>query len=218
MSKRRIVSFTIAAQLVVLALLGAIFWSDAQSAGPVWAQSTQPGPGQPERDPQPGSYQVATEANQVYLTLAGYTFVARPPLPAATPTHLNYVSGGGVYASNPPNNDPLVTNVNLPNGAIVTELRLYYFDQSESRDVDAELRRTDFLGNVDSMAAVSSTGTPGFQSAATAAITLNPINNASYAYTVNVYLNPGTNPDRLRLYGIRIGYTFGNASYLPAVP
>lgn len=216
MSTKRLISLVVLTDVVALALIAAIFWGSAQSAAPASAQTIQPGDGDPDRDPQPGSYVVPDMLNSTYMTFAGYTFVPRPPIPGGTPTQLVYQSGGGVYISNG-QNDPLVANLELPNGAILTEFRLYYYDTSDSRDVRAELRRTNFLGAVDELASVSSSGAPGFQSVATSNIQNNTVNNASYAYTANVYLNPGANPDRLRLYGIRVAYTFANANFLPTV-
>ncbi|MER3457411.1 MAG: hypothetical protein C4309_00965 [Chloroflexota bacterium] len=217
MSKRQLVSLIVVTDLIVLALIGVGFWGALQSAPPLLAQAPQPGDGDPDHDPHPGFYVVPDVPSSTYLSLAGYTFTARPPIPPASPTQLAFYPGGGVYISNPPNNDPLVANLNLPNGAILTEFRFYYYDASDGRDATAELRRTDFMGNIDSLASVSSSGTPGFSSVATTNIQPNTINNASYAYAVHVYLNPGSNPDRLRLYGIRIGYTFANANYLPMI-
>jgi len=217
MPKQQLISLLILISLIMTSVIGATIWT----TGTLSAQGGKPGtggPGNPERDPHPGSYTVPGVANSSYLTIAGYTFVPRPPIPPATPTLLGYISGGGVYITNPPNNDPLVANLFLPNGAIMTEFRFYYYDTSDAYTATAELRRTNFQGTVDFLASVSSTTQAnGFGSVATTYI-LNPmVDNSTYAYTVNVYLNPGTtNPDYMRLYGIRVAYTSSNI-YMPVI-
>lgn len=217
MSRYRRTSILTLTGLIVVSVIGAMFWR----SGTLFAQGGKPGtggPGHAERDLHPASYTVPDVANSSYLTIAGYTFVPRPPIPPASPTLLGYISGGGVYITNPPNNDPLIANLPLPNGAIMTEFRFYYYDTSDAHTATAELRRTNFQGAVDSLATVSSTTqTNGFGSVATTYI-LNPlVDNSTYAYTVNVYLDPGTtNPDYMRLYGIRIAYTSGNI-YMPMI-
>ncbi len=100
----------------------------------------------------------------------------------------------------------------------MTEFRFYYYDTSDAHTATAELRRTNFQGTIDSLAVVSSTTqTNGFGSVATTYILDPMVDNSIYAYTVNVYLNPGTtNPDYMRLYGIRVAYTSGNI-YMPMI-
>jgi len=208
MSTKRIVAVVILTNLVVLLVVGAFLWLSAGSARPVLAQAGQPGPAGPgdeDHDPNPGSYTVPTLPDSSYVTVAGYAFT-----PRTFRTQLDFVPGGGAFIIT--GTDPLVASLPLPHGATLTEFRFFYYDNS-SANARAELKRTNFQGTIDELASLSTSGaSPVFTSIAAA---LNAsVNNAQYAYTVNVYLNPGDS--NLRSYGIRVSYAiYGN--FLPVI-
>lgn len=106
----------------------------------------------------------------------------------------------------------LFAPVHLPEGATVTALYVYMYDNNASQDVSVSvdlLRRTYGLASSSLMANVSVT-TAGQNTAILAQETYsiaNPmIANGSYQYFVNVIWQPGTIGNTLRFYGCRIEY------------
>lgn len=100
--------------------------------------------------------------------------------------------------------------LHLPQGAVVTEVRIYYVDTSAS-NLTLYFRRTTLsTGSATNVGSVTSTETDGTPVLRNRAFTLNEtINNGSYRYSLIFESSVGSNAHRL--YNVRIRYTVTQA-------
>lgn len=123
-----------------------------------------------------------------------------------------------IYAdeiSGNPTGDPVIVPVQMPQGAVVTEIVLYYWRGSTDDDADLELKRSNMQGTVDTPGSVTGTGGSGY---AHKSATLNPtitVDNGTYAYFLAARFNHAG--AGMKLCGARIAYTytFDNVSDTP---
>lgn len=111
-------------------------------------------------------------------------------------------------------NHTYVAPVVLPNGATVTRLRVWYYDNANS-DMSVRLRRASLssTGAYLDMAGLVTTGaSSGVQWGEDTSMAYAAIDNTAFAYYVYVFLPPS--PD-LRIVGFRIDYAYTTA--IPAV-
>ncbi len=87
--------------------------------------------------------------------------------------------------------------VNLPHGAVVTELRAWVMDNDASWDITVYLTRQ-AEGSTAHMAVGDSTGaSSSYQQLVDSSISYNPIDNQNYAYFVYAYLRSGNSAHKL---------------------
>jgi hypothetical protein len=113
-----------------------------------------------------------------------------------------YIESGGPYA--------LAAPVHLPQGAVVTEFKVFFMDTSSS-DVSVGLKRLYLsTGGYATMADVSSSGISGYDSQTDATISYATIDNTVHGYCVRAYCTSwdGWN---LRIMGALITYTIDEA-------
>ncbi len=97
-------------------------------------------------------------------------------------------------------------NVQLPQGAIVDFLRIYYYDNDAINNASAYLFQFNGLGGFTNLGGASSSGTPG------QSFTLSPpinhvVDNATGALAIRLDYGGGTNSN-LRICGVRLQYQF----------
>jgi len=114
-----------------------------------------------------------------YFTIGSEGFV-----PGSNVDYFNTYGNGGAYIVS--GSGGMVAPVHLPQGAVVTEFRVYYYDLSAG-DLDVTLYRQGFNSSYLQMANVSSSGTPGYSSGVDTVISSATIDNTSYSYMVDAY-------------------------------
>lgn len=119
-----------------------------------------------------------------------------------------YDTGGGAWLTSA--GGALVAAVNLPDGAVITGLKAFFYDNSAS-SLTAYLYREPLSGSYEQMASVSSTGSSGYTNSQTTTIAHPVVDNLHYAYEVDAYAADWYAPN-LKIKGVIITYTIGEAS------
>jgi hypothetical protein len=148
------------------------------------------------------------------LTLGNAAFVAAGPDGMTASRNVTTVAGipVSVYTVNGPAS-PAVSSftaqVNLPDGAIVTDLTAYVFDTNATYDLNVILTRQ-AVGTmtINNMASVTSTGAPSVATYSTSSISNGTIDNSGYSYQVvfQSLANGGH-----AVFNVKISYTVGRA-------
>lgn len=105
------------------------------------------------------------------------------------------VAGSGLYD----------LGIQVPNGAVIDFLRVYYYDVDGTNDVAATLWSFDGAGNFTQLALAQGSGTPGYSSAGSGFFS-HTVDTVSESLVVRLNLSGGTNSN-LRICGVRIRYT-----------
>lgn len=114
----------------------------------------------------------------------------------------NYFNGGCIHRTG--GSDYFDIDLQLPDGATITYLRLYFYDADATYDATAMIWSFDGAGASTMLASVSSAGTPGQSSAGTSVSHV--VNNVSEALSVRIDFN-GASTSSLRICGVRIQYS-----------
>jgi hypothetical protein len=132
------------------------------------------------------------------FSIAGASFV-----PADSDVRYSYESWGGVSLTAPGTAYPLslAASVELPEGAIITSLTLYYHDSDSNAAIWLDLMRFDGTGGADSMASLVSTD-DGFPSITETSISNALVDPANYHYLLSVTFES----PNLILNGVKITY------------
>jgi hypothetical protein len=145
---------------------------------------------------------VYTAPRTQYFVVGGEGFV-----PGSNVDYVNtYGNGGANIVSGA---GALVAPVHLPQGAVVTQLKVFFYDGSTS-DMTVILQGQGMIGGYFYLAQVSSAGISGYGNSATTSIGNNPIDNTTYSYCIYAYCTAwdGSN---LRIKGALIAYTISEA-------
>ncbi len=148
-----------------------------------------------------------------YLALHGSAFMPTSigPLWSFEPPSAYYTSGNGVWAD-ASSGQPYVAPVQLPQGAVVTELRAYYLNDHPTGEVTVDLVRSPLNGAPAPvvMASVSSGGGTGtWASMQTNIIANATVDNRFNSYCVAAFM-VGSLTANQALRGVRIEYTVTN--------
>jgi hypothetical protein len=140
-----------------------------------------------------------SSAKTEYYSITGEAF--QPGFNAA------YANSGGMGGAYMMSGVGMMTApVHLPHGAVVTEFKAFFYDNSSSDLIFYLCRMPLPGGGYSHMASVTTSGTPGYSSLADASIAYNPIDNSSNGYLVYVYCDAWTDIS-LRIMGVSITYT-----------
>jgi hypothetical protein len=112
--------------------------------------------------------------------------------------HINSGSGG------------MVAPVYLPDGAKVTEFRVYFKDNSASNIIVKFERLLPTTGSYNFLATVDSSGISGFGNKATTSIYPSTIYNSNYPYHIWAY-SSSWDGDKMEIFGVRFTYTISTA-------
>ena len=126
--------------------------------------------------------------------------------PRDTSTTYTYGSGGCVEAVS--GSSLFVYPLHLPQGATVRRLRIYYRDNSASYDVAGYLTVYDSEGGFSDLASTASSGSGGFGSAVTTALSY-VVNDLAQAPQILASI-PVDSSSTLLFCGARISYDIGN--------
>jgi hypothetical protein len=124
-------------------------------------------------------------------------------------SNLTYSNSGGAYISS--GSGGLVAAVHLPHGAVVTEFRVFFEDNSAS-NLTVDLLGWTLSGPMVSymtMAEVTSLGISGYGSAVATGVYPATIDNTVYGYLVRAWCNSWSSS--LRIRGAAITYTVSEA-------
>lgn len=127
---------------------------------------------------------------------AGLTFVPRD-----SDQEHNY-SGSGCIEGKVGGTGLWVHSLDLPQGAEITDFRLYYYDSNGSAAVNGWITRFDNAGITEDLISVPSSDAGGYGSVAAPTSIL--VDNTSFSYVV--YGRPGGNDGTTRLCGVAVTY------------
>jgi hypothetical protein len=122
---------------------------------------------------------LSTQAGVQYFTIGSEGFA-----PGGNVDYFNTYGNGGAYIVS--GIGALVAPVHLPHGAVVTEFRVYYYDNSAG-NLDVSLLKQGFNSAYVNLAEVTSSGTPGYSNGVDTTIYSATINNTNGSYLVNAY-------------------------------
>lgn len=146
---------------VIIIFYAAIVWAQGNPDDPEGGTTSPPTPVAPGSADEV-EMQLAPDASAVQVTLfksiAGSNFHARE-----TTTTYSYGGAGCTYRTSP--SGFLVSDLQLPEGAEIDFVRLYFDDTNASDDAHLWLYSYDGLGGFNQITTVSSSGTPGQSSA-----------------------------------------------------
>jgi len=98
--------------------------------------------------------------------------------------------------------------VHLPNGAIVTNLKLYYYQSDAAAVITVDLERNDFAGSGSDLANLADDNqTDGYNNIDTSSISNATIDNTSYWYRLGITINPNDSDSEVAFVGAIITYT-----------
>jgi hypothetical protein len=139
-----------------------------------------------------------THSGVQYLTIAGEGFV-----PGSNVDYFNSYGNGGAYIVS--GGGALVAPVHLPNGAVVTEFRVYYYDSSTNNNLSVSLEREGFSSGYGALANVTTADAPGYGNGTDTTISYATIDNTTYSYLIYAY--SASWDSNLRIKAVVIVYT-----------
>lgn len=171
--------------------------------GPSSSMDVEP-EGQPPSDTGPSSEEEVelTEGRTsdtviFFKRIAGLNFH-----PLASNVTYNSTPGGCLYQTG--SAGYFASDIQVPDGAVIDYLRVYFYDVDGGSDAVAELYAYDGAGKDTLIASAAGSGTPAYSSAVSEPFS-HPVNNAAEALAVVLDFQ-GANSDALRICGIRIRY------------
>lgn len=146
-----------------------------------------------------------------YLRAAGLSF-----RPRDSRTTFASVSPGCIYRMDSAGQENFVYDLQLPQGAIIDYLSLYYYDVAAGQDLTVDILAHDGAGGETTVESLSSTGSGGF-GATGSGIFSHVVDNYNESLVVQATIPAGQSL-YLQLCGIRVRYQFDIATnYLPAM-
>lgn len=142
----------------------------------------------------------ATPLTTGYLSIGAEAFV-----PGSNVPYTNTYGMGGAYIQSAIS-AALVAHVHLPQGAVITEFRVYFNDNS-SQDLNVRLMGLNLTsGGYSVVGTVTSAGVTGYGNRAVTLSTT--VSNLSTGYLIYAWCSPWDISGNLRIMGARITYTY----------
>jgi hypothetical protein len=202
--------------IALILLLSLSLISIAGAAGPdngepVAAQSGFAAPAETfieELAPDSGATAAASTQKFMFVSASGFT-------PLDDDMTYNYFTAGCMYRTGGSSFSEYA--VQLPQGAIVDYLRVYYYDNDATYNATAFLFSFDGAGNYTEIASAASTGTPG-QSSTGSGFVAHTVDNVDGSLELRLSYG-GATTSNLRICGVRIRYQYSPlwAAYVPVV-
>jgi len=176
------------------------------------------GEGQPDTDT-PSSIEEEVELMEspesqgmsVFQRIAGSNFQPRD-----SDATFSYYGGGCMQRDSNVGDSWFTVDLQVPNGALLDYLRVYYYDNNATYDINSELWAFDSAGGTTMIAEADSSGTPGYSSAGSDFFD-HTVNNVDETLVVVASIQGGVG-NTLALCGIRVRYQYSiAANFLPAV-
>ena len=158
--------------------------------------------------------QASPEATQSqrFARMAGSNFQPRDS--SATFSY----SGGGCVQRNSNTGDSWFTiDLSLPDGAVIDFLRVYYYDNDATYNINSELWAFDGAGGTTLIAEADSTGAAGYSSTGSSFFS-HTVDNLNESLVIVASIQGGVG-STLQLCGVRVRYEYSplSTSFLPAV-
>jgi len=138
-----------------------------------------------------------THAGTQYFVVGPTGFV-----PGSNVDYYNTYGNGGAYIVS--GAGALVAPVHLPQGAVVTQMTVYFYDASAS-DLSVSFEYESMNGGFVGLGSVTTSGTPGYSSLIDTTISGNPIDNTAHSYLIYAYSDAWE--FNLRIKAVVIQYT-----------
>lgn len=148
---------------------------------------------------------------QYFKRAAGSNFVPRDSTVAFS------YGGGGCLQRNSNTGDSWFTlDLQLPDGAEIDFLRVFYYDADATYNINSELWAFDGAGGTTLIAEADSSGSPGYSSAGSDFFS-HIVNNTNQSLVIVASIQGGVGAS-LKLCGVRVRYQYNlSGSYLPAI-
>jgi hypothetical protein len=158
--------------------------------------------------PEPNSNNQA----QFFKRIAGSNFSPRD-----SDSSFTYGGGGCFYRDSTAGDSWYTTDIQVPDGAVIDFLRVYYYDADNLGDINSELWAFDGAGGTTLIAEADSSGSGGYDSAGSGFFE-HTVDNLNQSLVV-VTSFAGSASSTLQNCGIRIRYQYElpSANFLPAV-
>jgi hypothetical protein len=155
-----------------------------------------------EPRPQPDTLDPRATSYGGFVSIAGASFVS-----ASSTNSYIYMSWGGVKMTSPGTAlwPFMVASVELPEGATVTAVTLYYYDPDPSEWILLSLSRYDGAGGVNDMASVASAN-DGMNQKTDTSVSYAVVDNAHYSYLLSAEMEAQASAPDVVLYGAKITY------------
>lgn len=149
---------------------------------------------------------------QFFKRAAGSNFQPRDS--AAT---FSYGGGGCIRRDSNVGDSWFTIDIQVPEGAIIDFMRVYYYDNSGTYDINSELWAFDGAGGTTLIAEADSTGAPGYSTAGSGFFS-HTVDNLNESLVVVASIQGGVGSD-LQLCGIRLRYQYTPlaSNFLPSV-
>lgn len=150
-----------------------------------------------------GSFQFTTPKT-CYLSIGGADFLPDKDCNYSISPHGAYISTGS---------SSMYAPVHLPQGAVVTEMKVFFFDY-HNLNLTVNLARISDIGNLTIMAqTISNSFSSGRQTLSHNTITAPVIDNTNYLYSIHATTYPDIWPGfAIKVYRVQITYTISEAN------
>ena len=155
------------------------------------------GPGPPPGEEIELTEGLTVDAVPFFKRIAGINFH-----PLASDVAYDSTLGGCLYQTG--SGGHFASDIQVPDGATIDYLRVYFYDTDGGSDAVAELYAYDGAGDSTLIASAAGSGTPAYGSAASEPFS-HPVDNRTEALAVVLDFQ-GASTDALRICGIRIRY------------
>jgi hypothetical protein len=147
----------------------------------------------------------------VFQRIAGSNFQPRD-----SDTTFSYFGGGCMQRDANVGDSWFTVDLQVPNGALLDFLRVYYYDIDANYDINSELWAFDSAGGTSLIAEADSSGTPGYSSAGSDFFE-HAVDNLNETLVIVTSIQGGVG-NTLALCGVRVRYQYSiAANFLPAV-
>jgi hypothetical protein len=203
MSSHRFSRRHLIAGLALIAFLVVLLTLGAAAQDPDQSQATN----LPEKVTVVEEVEIPAAAAEPNVTFFYKRYSADTFVPASSGMQYRYDTGGCIIRTGGTGYDHTAYNVELPEGAEITYLRLYFYDDDPVNNAIAQLMSYDGMGGLDLIDVVQSDGTPGWSSVGSGMGFSHFVHNQDESLAL--WLVFGTNTStNLRLCGVRIQYKY----------
>ena len=213
MSSHRFSTRHLIAGLALIALLAVLLTLGAAAQDPDQGQAAS----LPEKVTVVEEVEISAAAAEPNVTTYYKRYSADTFVPASSGMQYRYDTGGCIIRTGGTGYDHTTYNVELPEGAEITYLRLYFYDNDPVNNATAQLMSYDGMGGLDLIAVVTSDGTPGWSSVGSGTGFSHFVRNADESLAVWLVFGTSTSTN-LRLCGVCIQYKYTvSAANLPVI-
>lgn len=138
-------------------------------------------------------------SGQKFLRAAGSNFS-----PRSSTTTYSYFGGGCLQRNSVDGDSWFTLDLQIPDGSVIDFLRVYYYDNDATHDIDSELWAFDGAGGTTLIAEADSTGNPGYGSAGSSFFS-HTVDNINESLVVIASVQGGVGSD-LALCGVRLRF------------